>query len=101
MTLKETVKNKKVRFKLYRDGELWYETEDGFEFPVPITDTGTASSTPKVKRSNTCAGFGSTWRNEPNGRRSGRLPNFPLTRILQKSGKLPIVLKNTTAHAMV
>lgn len=41
MTLKELVKNKKVRFKLYRDGELWYETEDGFEFPVPISDTGT------------------------------------------------------------
>jgi hypothetical protein len=41
MTLKELVKGKKVRFKYYRDGELWYETEDGFEFPVPITDTGT------------------------------------------------------------
>ena len=41
MTLKEIVKDKKVRFKLYRDGELWYETEDGFEFPVPISDTGT------------------------------------------------------------
>ena len=41
MTLKEIVKDKTVRFKLYRDGELWYETEDGFEFPVPISDTGT------------------------------------------------------------
>jgi hypothetical protein len=30
MTLKELVKGKKVRFKFYRDGELWYETaEDG------------------------------------------------------------------------
>jgi hypothetical protein len=41
MTLKELVKGKRVRFKYYRDGELWYETEDGFEFPVPIADTGT------------------------------------------------------------
>jgi hypothetical protein len=40
-TLKELVKGKKVRFRFYRDGELWYATEDGFEFPVPIADTGT------------------------------------------------------------
>ena len=43
MTLKELVKGKKVRFKFYRDGELWYETDDGFEFPVPIADTGTGT----------------------------------------------------------
>jgi len=41
MTLKGLVKGKKVRFRFYRDGELWYATDDGFEFPVPITDTGT------------------------------------------------------------
>ena len=41
MTLKERVKGKKVRFQFYRDGELWYATEDGYEFPVPISDTGT------------------------------------------------------------
>jgi hypothetical protein len=41
MTLKELVKGKKVRFKLYRDSELWYATDDGFEFPDPIADTGT------------------------------------------------------------
>src|SRR5215469_16556159 len=41
MTLKELVKGKKVRFRFYRDGELWYATNDGFEFPVPIADTGT------------------------------------------------------------
>ncbi len=41
MTLKDLVKGKKVRFKYYRDGELWYETDDAFEFPVPIADTGT------------------------------------------------------------
>ena len=32
--------NKKVRFTFYRQGELFYETECGFEFPVPISDTG-------------------------------------------------------------
>jgi hypothetical protein len=41
MTLTELIKNKMVRFNYYRDGELWYQTEDGFEFPVPINDTGT------------------------------------------------------------
>jgi hypothetical protein len=41
MTLKELVKGKKVRFTFYRDGALWYQTEDGFDFPVPISDTGT------------------------------------------------------------
>lgn len=35
--------NQKVHFKFYRDGELWYATDCGFEFPVPITDAGTAT----------------------------------------------------------
>ena len=43
-TLKEMiVNNQKVRFSFYRDGQLWYETECGFRFPVPIADTGTAT----------------------------------------------------------
>lgn len=43
-TLKEMIKdNKKVRFSFYRDHELWYTTEDGFEFPVPVSDVGTAT----------------------------------------------------------
>jgi len=43
-TLKEMiVNNQKVRFKFYRDGQLWYETECGFRFPVPISDAGTAT----------------------------------------------------------
>jgi hypothetical protein len=43
MNLKEMVKdNKKVFFSYYRNGELWYVTECGFEFPVPTTDTGDA-----------------------------------------------------------
>lgn len=43
MTLKELVKDKTVRFMYYRDGELTYQTQDGFEFPVPISDTGTGT----------------------------------------------------------
>lgn len=35
------VKDKMVRFVCYRDGELNYKTEDGFEFSVPISDAGT------------------------------------------------------------
>ena len=43
-TLKEMiVNNQKVRFSFYRDGQLWYETECGFRFPVPIADVGTAT----------------------------------------------------------
>ena len=33
-------KGKKVKFSWYRDGELWYVTETGFEFPVPVSDVG-------------------------------------------------------------
>ena len=41
--LKEMVSNNRVvRFTRYRDGELFYCTECGFEFPVPIADTGGA-----------------------------------------------------------
>lgn len=39
--IKDMVKdNKQVHFEYYRDGELWYTTECGFKFPVPIEDTG-------------------------------------------------------------
>src|ERR1700747_1217727 len=37
------VNNQKVRFSFYRGGQLWYETECGFRFPVPISDAGTAT----------------------------------------------------------
>jgi hypothetical protein len=41
--LKEMVSNNQVvRFTRFRDGELFYRTECGFEFPVPIADTGGA-----------------------------------------------------------
>ncbi len=43
-TIKEMVENKqKVSFRFYRDGMLWYSTECGFEFPVPISEAGTAT----------------------------------------------------------
>ena len=42
--LKEMVRNnQKVRFSFYRDGSLWYETECGFRFPVPVAEVGTAT----------------------------------------------------------
>ena len=34
---------RKVRFRSYREGELWYETECGFVFPVPVADVGNAT----------------------------------------------------------
>lgn len=40
MTLLEIVKNKATHFDYYRSGELWYKTEGGFEYPVPINDIG-------------------------------------------------------------
>ena len=35
-TIKELVKDNYVNFKFYSDGELWYITDCGFEFPVPV-----------------------------------------------------------------
>jgi hypothetical protein len=43
-SIKDMVKdNQKVSFQFYRDGQLWYAAECGFEFPVPIADAGTAT----------------------------------------------------------
>ena len=39
MTIKELIKGK-VKFDFYRGGELFYTTENGFQFRVPISDTG-------------------------------------------------------------
>lgn len=42
--IKDMVKdNRKVRFSFYRDRQLFYRTESGFEFPVPIDDIGNAT----------------------------------------------------------
>ena len=44
LTVKDMVKgDKKVHFLYYRSKELWYRTDDGFVFPVPIDDTGDAT----------------------------------------------------------
>ena len=37
------IKDKVVRFKYYRAGNLVYETECGMLFPVPVDDTGEAT----------------------------------------------------------
>jgi hypothetical protein len=43
-TLKEYVANgAQVSFEFYRKGNLWYKTDCGFEFPVPIADVGDAT----------------------------------------------------------
>lgn len=31
---------KLAHFKYFRTDELWYETDSGFLFPVPLSDTG-------------------------------------------------------------
>lgn len=42
-TVKDMVSNnKQVTFVFYRSGELGYETETGFQFPIPISDVGDA-----------------------------------------------------------
>lgn len=44
MILKDMIKDhKKVRFSFYREQELWYITEDGFEFPVPLHEVGNST----------------------------------------------------------
>ena len=35
--------NKQVTFVHFKDGELVYVTDCGFEFPVPVSDVGTAT----------------------------------------------------------
>lgn len=36
-------KGTRVTFSYYRGSSLWYKTEDGFFFPVPIEDIGAAT----------------------------------------------------------
>lgn len=40
VSIKDLVKDQTVQFQFYRHGEMWYKTSNGFEFPVPIEDTG-------------------------------------------------------------
>lgn len=46
--LKEHIKGE-VTFEYYRKGVLYYRTESGLTFPVPIEDTGDASFKVKDK----------------------------------------------------
>lgn len=41
--------NKQVTFVHFKDGELIYRTDCGFEFPVPASDVGTATMLAKDK----------------------------------------------------
>lgn len=44
MDIKEMVSNnKQVHFQYFKSGELWYITDNGFEFPVPVSDVGDAT----------------------------------------------------------
>ena len=44
MNVKDLVNNgQRVKFVKYQQQELWYKCENGFEFPVPISDTGDAA----------------------------------------------------------
>lgn len=38
MNMIDLVKDQQVHFEYYRDGEMWYKTDNGFLFPVPIHD---------------------------------------------------------------
>lgn len=42
MSIKEHVQGK-VTFQYYRDGQLFYKTDSGLLFPVPIEDIGNAT----------------------------------------------------------
>ncbi len=43
-TIKDMVKDgKKVKFLSFREGTFLYETECGFQFPVPLSDIGNAT----------------------------------------------------------
>ena len=43
MQIKDIVKDQMAHFVFYRDKALFYETDKGFQFPVPIDDAGSAT----------------------------------------------------------
>ncbi len=43
MNIKDIVKGQNAHFVFYRDKALFYETDNGFQFPVPIGDAGSAT----------------------------------------------------------
>lgn len=42
-SIKELVKGQTAHFVFYRDRSLFYETDSGFQFPVPVDDAGSAT----------------------------------------------------------
>lgn len=46
--IKDLVKDTTAEFVYYQNGELWYRVKT-FEFPVPITDTGTGNFPASIK----------------------------------------------------
>lgn len=42
-------KDKFCHFLHYQDNNLWYRTEAGLDFPIPISDTGNGIFLPKDK----------------------------------------------------
>ena len=48
MSIKDHIKGE-VIFRYYRAGNLYYETESGVLFPVPISDCGEATFSAKDK----------------------------------------------------
>ena len=50
LSVKDMVKNnQQVEFIKFDNENLWYKAENGFMFPVPIADTGSAIFNPKDK----------------------------------------------------
>ena len=43
VSIKEIVKGNNAHFVFFRDKALFYETDDGFLFPIPIEDAGSAT----------------------------------------------------------
>ena len=43
MRILDLVKDKKVKFEFYREGNFFYKCENGLIFPVPADDIGTAT----------------------------------------------------------
>ena len=43
MKIRDIVKDQNAHFVFYRDRALFYETDKGFQFPVPIEDAGSAT----------------------------------------------------------
>lgn len=43
MKIKDIVKGQQAHFVFYRDKALFYETDNGFRFPAPVDNAGSAT----------------------------------------------------------